>query len=150
MTPDTGRPDADERPLGLLLRLAHMRAAKSFSEALRPYGIESRHYGVMLSLGMGGTHTQRQLIDRIGSDKSSMVRMIDDLETRGLVVRGPAEGDRRAHAVVLTEAGRETLAATQRVAREVNDRLLDCLTPREQATLNSLLARFVDGGSHTG
>ena len=148
MTQDIDRPGPPGPQVGLLLRLSHVRAAKAFSEALRPYGIEGRHFGVMMNLDKGGAQTQRQLIDKLGSDKSSMVRMIDDLEDRGLAVRGPAEGDRRAHAVELTDAGRETLAATSKVANQVAAQLLQCLEPDEQATLTALLARFVAGGPH--
>ncbi|MCW2919564.1 MAG: MarR family transcriptional regulator [Actinomycetia bacterium] len=148
MNQDPGRPGPDVPPLGLLLRLAHTRAAKTFSEALRPYGIEGRHFAVLMTLGGVGAQTQRQLIDQLGSDKSSMVRMLDDLEDRGLAIRGPAEGDRRAHAVELTDAGRETLAATEKVAREVTAQLLEGLEPDEQATLTALLARFVARGPH--
>jgi DNA-binding MarR family transcriptional regulator len=131
--------------LGLLLRLAHTRAAKTFNEALRPHGLESRHFAALMVLGRNGTQTQRQLIDKLGSDKSSMVRTIDDLEERGLALRGPVEGDRRAHAVDLTPVGRETLATTERVAQQVTARLLKGLEPEEQATLAALLTRFVAG-----
>src|SRR2546430_5142672 len=91
--------------VGLLLRVAQRRAARAFAKALEPLGIEGKHMGVLLELGGGGPGSQRELIERTGGDKSSMVRIVDELERRGLAERRPAEHDRRAYAVSLTESG---------------------------------------------
>src|SRR5689334_20737814 len=84
--PDSPSPALGTGParIGPLLRLAQRRAARTFSEALRPLGVEGRHYGVLLNLAKHGPLSQRQLIDLTGSDKSAMVRTVDDLEARGL------------------------------------------------------------------
>jgi DNA-binding MarR family transcriptional regulator len=132
--------------LGLLLRLAHQRAAKAFSEALRGLNIEGRHYGVLLTLARSGPLTQSQLIGELNSDKSSMVRAVDDLEQLGLAVRRPVPGDRRARTVELTAAGRTRLASARAVAEQVTSDLFGILTDREQTTLRELLARFVAAG----
>lgn len=129
--------------IGPLLRLAHRRAAREFADALRPLAIEGRHYGVLLNLGRHGPLSQRQLIDRTGSDKSGMVRTVDDLEARGMVVRRPSPTDRRAYAVELTEEGRARLAEASHIADDVADRLLDCLDEDEQDALCAFLERFV-------
>jgi MarR family transcriptional regulator, lower aerobic nicotinate degradation pathway regulator len=133
--------------LGLLLRLAHQRAAKAFSEALQPLGLEGRHVGVLMTLARLGPSTQSQLIAELGSDKSSMVRTVDDLEHRGLAARRPVPGDRRARSVDLTTTGRERLASATTIAQHVGDDLFGCLTGREQATLRELLSRIVAAGA---
>lgn len=130
-------------PLGLLLRLAHSRARKTFADALGSLGIHGAHYGVLLTLDRLGPMSQRQLIDAIDSDKSSMVRIVDDLEARGLVVRRPATGDRRAYAVELTEAGRTAFQAAEEIAAATTERLLAGFTSAERATLTELLQRLV-------
>jgi DNA-binding MarR family transcriptional regulator len=132
--------------LGLLLRLAHQRAAKAFSEALQPLAIESRHFGVLMILARRGPLTQSQLIAELGSDKSSMVRTVDDLERLELCKRQPVPGDRRARTIELTAHGRETFIAARTMAQQVADDLFDCLTLDEQATLGDLLQRFVQAG----
>ena len=96
-----------------LLRLAHRRAASSSAAALRPFGMDDRHLGVLRALGRLGPSSQRRLVDTLGTDKSSMVRTVDDLERLGLVWRAPATGDRRAYAVELTPAGRDLLVASR-------------------------------------
>jgi MarR family transcriptional regulator, lower aerobic nicotinate degradation pathway regulator len=129
--------------IGPLLRLAQRRATRMFTESLRPLGIEGRHYGVLLNLGTHGPLSQRRLIDLTGSDKSAMVRTVDDLEARGLAVRRPAPDDRRAYAVEMTDEGRALFADAARISDDVAARLLDCMPEDDQEILCTLLERFV-------
>ena len=55
--------------------------------------------------------TQQQLGRAIGMDPSSMVSTIDELEAKGWVERRRHPTDRRAYALHITDAGRETLTA---------------------------------------
>ena len=75
-----------------LLRLAHRRAAAVSAAALRPFGLDDRHLGVLRALDRLGPSSQRRLIDALAMDKSAMVRTVDDLERLGLVWRAPATG----------------------------------------------------------
>jgi DNA-binding MarR family transcriptional regulator len=129
--------------VGLLLRVAQRRAARAFATALEPLGIEGKHMGVLLELGGGGSGSQRELIERTGGDKSSMVRIVDELERRGLAERRPAERDRRAYAVRLTPAGEQLLAEARIIADRVGTELLAGLEPAERDGLRALLRRFV-------
>ncbi len=129
--------------IGLLLRRAHRRAARAFAAQLQPLGIDNRQAGVLLQLGQAGLVTQRQLIDLMGSDKSSMVRTVDDLEARGLAQRKPHPHDRRAHAVEITPAGRELLARVRTGADRAGVDLLGCLEPEQREQLHALLTLFV-------
>ncbi|MEV2198204.1 MarR family transcriptional regulator, partial [Streptomyces phaeochromogenes] len=59
---ETGRPgDASPFTLGLLLRRAHSREAAVIQEALRPLGIELRHFAVLIVLVDRGPTVQRDL-----------------------------------------------------------------------------------------
>ncbi|MFI2200522.1 MarR family winged helix-turn-helix transcriptional regulator [Streptomyces sp. NPDC020192] len=149
--PDLPSPALGTGParIGPLLRLAQRRAARTFAEALRPLGIEGRHYGVLLNLGMHGPLSQRQLIDLTGSDKSAMVRTVDDLEARGLALRRPSPADRRAYAVEMTDEGRALFADASRISHEVGARLLDRMEEDDQELLCVLLERFVTATPET-
>jgi DNA-binding MarR family transcriptional regulator len=131
--------------VGLLLRVAQRRAARAFAQALEPLGIEGKHMGVLLELA-GGPGSQRELIERTGGDKSSMVRIVDELERRGLAERRPAEHDRRAYAVSLTESGQALLAEARVIADRVGTELLAGLEPAERDSLRALLRRFIAAG----
>jgi DNA-binding MarR family transcriptional regulator len=131
--------------VGLLLRLAHRRAATAFTGALQPLGVDLRHVGVLRILHGLGPRSQRQLIDALGSDKSAMVRTVDDLERLGLVWRAAAVGDRRAYAVELTPAGRDLLGDAEEIVGRVGAELLAGLSEMEREALRDLLHRFVTG-----
>jgi DNA-binding MarR family transcriptional regulator len=146
-TEPTSRPAPGQEPgrdysLGPLLRLAAQRAASTFT-ALSPLDIDGRHFGVLLNLARRGPLSQRQLTAHTGSDKSTMVRTVDDLEAKGLAIRRPAAGDRRAYAVELTDAGRDLFVRAEQVAHTVNDLLLAHLEPGERDQLRHLLRRFL-------
>jgi DNA-binding MarR family transcriptional regulator len=81
------------------------------NEALRPIDLAIAHVGVLGLLSARGDLSQQQLIEILEVDKSSMVYLIDELEKQGLAERRPAPRDRRAHAVHLTQAGRQRLVA---------------------------------------
>ena len=144
-----GQPD--ELPpyaVGQLLRRAHTRAARAFGEALAPLGIEGRHFGVLAAVAEHGPQTQRDLVECVGSDRVSMMRIVDDLEARELAVRRPVPGDRRLRAVELTDRGREVFRAAEDVARTTGRALLAHLDASERTALTGLLTRFLqaDGG----
>lgn len=136
--------DSGDYEIGVLLRKAHRRAAEAFNDVLKPLDIQGKHFGVLMLLRRLGPLSQRQLIDHLGSDKSAMVRTIDDLEVRDLCVRKPAEHDRRAHAVALTPHGEEIFAHAERKARVVGRELLAGFDPAERDQLTKLLARFIE------
>jgi DNA-binding MarR family transcriptional regulator len=142
MTSNESSPDY---AIGFLLRQAHQRASSAFAEALEPLGIAGRHFGVLHNLSRSGPLSQRELVDRVASDKTSMVRTVDDLERAGLAARRPTPGDRRVHSVEITDRGREALAEAEQTARQVTTRLMAHLDPAKRSQLVELLAEFLQG-----
>lgn len=128
--------------LGLLLRRAHWRAAAVMSEALRPLGIELRHFAVLLVLINRGPTEQRDLVGATGSDKAGIMRVVDDLERKGLAVRKSVPGDRRVRAVEITPKGTEVFDAAHLAAEPLAERLVSPMAPGEAQQLVDLLTRF--------
>jgi len=60
--------------------------------------------------------TGSTLSQRLGLDPSSMVRMIDSLERKGLAARGVDPQDRRRNPIQITEQGRALLAAVPAIS----------------------------------
>lgn len=144
MTPRaTDRPgDASPFALGLLLRRAHWRAAAVMSEALRPLGIELRHFSVLIVLVTRGSTVQRDLAAATGTDKAGIMRVVDDLERKGLAVRKAVPGDRRARAVEITPEGLKLVDAAHVAAEPLSERLVSDFAPEEFETLTKLLTRL--------
>jgi MarR family transcriptional regulator for hemolysin len=64
---------------------------------------------------------QNELAASLSLDCSSVVRLLDALETSGLIERCEVRADRRAKSLALTARGRRTVDQVERVSREVRD-----------------------------
>ncbi|WP_131738158.1 MarR family winged helix-turn-helix transcriptional regulator [Actinomadura roseirufa] len=139
-----GGPAADHAGFGMLLAEAHNRSRARANQALSPLGITVRGLVVLLALPMYGPVNQRDLIGHIGIDKSTMVRLIDELEEAGLVSRERAPQDRRAYLIVLTPRGERVLAEARRLFEEANAHIFGSFTEAERRQLVDLLRRLIE------
>jgi DNA-binding MarR family transcriptional regulator len=130
------------RNTGYLLSRLGTLGQRHFAQRIGELGLTPRMWGALNVLDAEGALTQHALGVCVGMDPSSMVATIDELETRGLVERHRHPQDRRAYALHVTDAGRETLAAGRRVARQAQEELLGPLNPDERAQLHALLLRL--------
>jgi DNA-binding MarR family transcriptional regulator len=105
-------------------------------------GIHPREFGVLSVLAENEGKTQHALGEAANVDPSTMVATLDALEARGFAERRVHPNDRRKRAVHLTDAGREALAAGQRVAAEVGKRSFSALDAGERKELNRLLRKL--------
>ncbi|HTK49251.1 MAG TPA: MarR family transcriptional regulator [Gemmatimonadaceae bacterium] len=130
------------RQTGFLLQRAHRRLRLAHGEALRHLDLGIAHIAVMGLLAERGDLSQRQLIELMDADKSTMVYLIDQLEKQALAERRDDPQDRRAYAVHLTQLGRQRLAEAGEIVRRVEDRMLAPLSSSERKTLDDLLSRI--------
>jgi DNA-binding MarR family transcriptional regulator len=75
----------------------------------------------------------------MGIDPSTMVALIDELESAGLARRRPHPKDRRAREVTITPKGRRVLERSRGLATQVDDDVLRGLTAAERRQLLTLL-----------
>lgn len=104
-------------PLGRAL----MAAERPVLEA---HGISMWGYTVLLGLGEEATRSQAALAGAIGADKTRIIAVLDDLESRGLISRRPDPGDRRVRLLSLTPEGRRLRDAVQVDIQRGEDELL--------------------------
>ncbi len=135
---------------GFLIARVGLVATKQFSERIAELGLTIRMWGALNVLDAEGPTTQQFLGKCAGIDPSSMVATIDDLEARGLVERRPHPSDRRAHALHMTEQGREVLARGRGVAREAQEELFAPLNAEERKSLHELLMRLATASMSSG
>jgi len=79
---------------------------------------------------LGGNVRQNLLADAIGIDGASLVRLLDELQTTGMVTRVPDPKDRRANVVNLTPAGRHLVGEVEETLNKLRLRVFAKL-PRE-------------------
>ena len=128
--------------LGYQLRRAMTRVYGSFGDHLRGLGLTQGQFGVLVLIGANPGLPQTALAQAVGSNRSLMVRNIDRLEAAQLVRREAAPKDRRSHAIVITQAGREMIDRLKADVRDHEDRVAGVLDPHEFDTLLALLAKL--------
>ena len=128
---------------GYLLGRAARLCRDYFDALAAPLGIHGRHFSVLTVLGEEKPLSQVEMGERLGIDRNTMVLLLDDLETLGLVTRRRDPRDRRAHLVSLTDAGKDVLAQSTALAQSTNEEVFAPLSPDERAQLHSLLSRLL-------
>ncbi len=112
--------------------------------ALKDLDITGQQMGILLSLKQGVATTPFELSKLLGIDTGLMTRMLDKLETKGLLERSRDAEDRRVVNLHLTAKGRETAAQIPEIAPHVLNARLRRFTKAEFAELNRLLRKFTD------
>jgi DNA-binding MarR family transcriptional regulator len=77
------------------------------------------------------------------TDKTAMVRIIDDLDRLGCLTRTPSMRDRRMSHLHLTPRGVELFHAAERRTQRVAEALFAVLSDEERALLENMLDRLV-------
>lgn len=131
------------RRVGFLLNRSAMEIRESFDTALRPMGIDPRHFGVLSFISEGGAFSQQQIARQVCCDRTTMVSIVDDLERRGLAKRTVDPGDRRKYAVCLTEKGKRVLERARKLAGQAENAYLAALSAQERRQLIGMLQRLV-------
>ena len=127
---------------GFLLSWNGQRTAHVFAASLEPLGLRPPHFGVLTLIDSHPGCAQQELVDRSLIDPSSMVAVIDELEELGLAERRPHPGDRRKHAVHLTDNGQQTLQQARKLAIETAKEMFAPLSAEEVKTLRVLLRKL--------
>jgi DNA-binding MarR family transcriptional regulator len=87
---------------------------------------------------------QRRLAEHISLDTSTMATVLDRLEKRNCIERRPTPHDRRAKSIFLTDAGLALLQAAHPSVQRAQERMLERLSPDEQAVFLQLARKVVD------
>ena len=125
-------------PTGRLISAVARRIERDWNAHLAHWDLNHASLPVLYLL-MGGPRSQRELATASGVTEQTMSRIIVRLERTGYVVRQADQGDRRRHAVLITDLGRQTLAEAgdPRVAEQMSIR---GLAPEQVTQLRAILA----------
>jgi MarR family transcriptional regulator for hemolysin len=135
-------PDCLMGNLNWLLTQAHYALASELARAFEPLGLTPRGHAV-LAAAMTGSHTQKQLAEIVGVDKTTMVVTLDELEAAGLARRVASANDRRARVVEVTKAGARRVEEANEVATAVQEDVLTSLDDADGRTLLDGLGELV-------
>ena len=130
---------------GFLLRRAHQISTAVFEDECRSVGLTPAQFGVLTVLNASPGLDQSSLARALGFDKVTVLRVLRGLETRELVKRTPALGNKRNLSVALSAAGKTLLKQSHLPAERAYERLMMPLSPEQQAQLMLLLLELTHG-----
>jgi DNA-binding MarR family transcriptional regulator len=124
----------------LLLSSVGARAGRLIEETLASIGIDSREYAVLAFLASAEEPVpQRVIAIRLGRDRTTVMELVRDLESKGLVARRRLPTDGRVSAVRLTKRGTEAFRSAESNLEAAELELFGELSPsQEQQLLRSL------------
>jgi DNA-binding MarR family transcriptional regulator len=130
--------------VGYLIKRVRMAMSSAVDRELVSFDISHDQLGILLMIASGMGTTAAELSREMACDTSSMTRMIDRLEAKGLVTRKRSEDDRRIVFIVITDAGRALAdQLPDLIVRVMNVHLRD-FTLDEVDLLKSFLRRMLD------
>jgi DNA-binding MarR family transcriptional regulator len=135
MKPKTGHDAVDA-----VLYAAH-RIRTAADARLRECGLSLPAYKLLRALEPSD-QSMREVSEILHVSPRTVTDMIDSLETRGLVARGPHPADRRITLLHLTPDGRRQLATAVALADQSHAAAISDLSAEDQQTLRGLLDRI--------
>lgn len=123
-----------------LWRASHVRAA----DVLETVGLTPALFGLLNVIGAREGAIQQEIGAAMGIDRTTMVSLVDQLESAGLAKRRPSAKDRRAREVAITPKGRRALARARGMVSRTEDDVLAGLTAVERRNLLTLLRRALE------
>jgi DNA-binding MarR family transcriptional regulator len=126
-----------QESLTYLLSKAAKHALAALERELVDLDLNARQYLLLAMAASGKELSQQDLATKLDLDPTIVVKLVDQLEDRGLLERARATEDRRRHRLTLTASGKNLLhearAREQRAERELTK------TARNRDELRDLL-----------
>ena len=119
------------------------RRVETVNAELGEFGITSRHYGILLLLLREDGLRQVTIGETLQIDRTTMVKLIDELEALQFVERHRDPDDRRAYAISLSEKGHAILPAITERVIAVEKSSLSQLEQEEVHVLFRILLKLV-------
>jgi DNA-binding MarR family transcriptional regulator len=129
------------------LRRAHQTAEAAKEERLRPLGVTSAHYAVLINLNNRPGLTGAELARLLGVSPQNVTGLVNRLAGRGLVERTADPRHPHVTEIRLTDEGRARLWAADAVVAELESTLVAYLGPEAVEGLRVSLDRLTDPGA---
>jgi DNA-binding MarR family transcriptional regulator len=144
--PSFYRPDnyQPEESVGYLMRRILSTVSLEVERELEPSGLTNAQWVPLLKISMGSASTVAELARECMLDAGGMTRLLDRLETKGLVRRVRSSDDRRVVNLELTDEGRAAAKKIPAVLCGVQNAHMRGFTTEEWQLLRSMLRRILD------
>ena len=125
---------------GALVARAARQWRREVDRRLQPFGLTEATWLPLIYIARApAPMRQKDLAAALTLDGSSVVRLLDALETSGLIERREGDPDRRAKTIALTARGLSIIQQVEAVSREVRNATLTGLSDDDLGTATRVL-----------
>jgi DNA-binding MarR family transcriptional regulator len=133
-----------------LLHRAAQRLHVVTGEQAEKFGLQLRDHIILTALHLTPGLTQVELAKTVGLDKTTLMSQLDRLETRELIIRRPAPGDRRVRIPELTPAGNELRAQVAQASTAAERNVLQGFAAADVDTFRRMLFDIIGDSTDPG
>ncbi len=131
-----------EESIGYLIKQAQIALHRTIDNKMAALDLTALQWAPLMLLAYGTGRTAAELSRCSGVETSTMTRMLDRLETKGLLSRKRSANDRRVIFLELTKEGKELVSKVPFLIAEGFNFHLRGFSKQEVDTLKSLLRRI--------
>ncbi|MCY1397101.1 Transcriptional regulator SlyA [compost metagenome] len=136
--------DNDKHYFGTQLAQASRAWRAELDRRLSHLGLSQARWLVLLHLARNSNvPTQRELAQSVGVEGPTLARLLDGLESQGLVRRLAVAEDRRAKHIALTPKADVLIADIENIAANVRNDVLSGISEEEVALCQRILSRIL-------
>jgi DNA-binding MarR family transcriptional regulator len=129
--------------LGYHLRRTQVAIFRHFSGSVAAKeDITPGLFGMLQVIAANPGLAQSRLAEAMEVDRSAIVKVVDQLEERELILREPSPSDKRSYCLRLTEGGRRALRRMETLVLRHEDEFTKMLSTEERQFLIDLLTRL--------
>lgn len=128
--------------VGFIMGVTYRKIAALLQHRLKEYEITPEQWSVLNQIDASEGLIQKEIAERAGKDKPTTTRILDHLESKGLVFKETGRQDRRSFIVYSTDRGKELIRDTIRIEQGVTEDVKSCMTEEEYSLFIELLERI--------
>jgi DNA-binding MarR family transcriptional regulator len=129
--------------VGALIGLARKTMMSKIDAELAPLDVSAAQWLVVLLVGENAVSSAAGLCDKLAYDPGAMTRLLDRLESKGIVRRVRTPEDRRTIQLELTDSGKSLFPKIIGAIADVNNSLLRGFSRDEVSQLEGFLRRML-------
>jgi DNA-binding MarR family transcriptional regulator len=138
----TGHDYLIEESLGYLIRKAQTSIQRTIDDKMSELDLTALQWAPLLFISLDKSSTAAELSRCLNVETSTVTRMLDRLEGKGLLIRKRSKDDRRVIFIELTEEGSRLVAKVPYLIAESLNHHLRGFTQQEVDAFKSMLRRF--------
>ncbi|WP_426344627.1 MarR family winged helix-turn-helix transcriptional regulator [Pseudoduganella sp. R-32] len=136
---------ADPRRVARLVSRAQKALEEELDARLAPFDITAAQYVVLSTLHGGRANIAAQICKELSYSPGAMTRMLNRLEQKGMIQKGPSAANRRTVQLELTEEGRRLFPSLLEASGTVIEQYFGTFSAQELHALEALLLKMFAG-----